>query len=176
MFGIGRVGPPYQGKEMSGDGTPGDGIIELKLQMVEMRSALKAQQDQFTTLVESVHQVSRRLDDVTRLQTGHETQNEAIGRAFKAIKELADSTKQGFERIDNSHQKTRDKVLWFSGAAAMLSIIASACVGLVMYYTNQIDANQQRDRERIEHSVSDHDTRIRTLETYIPRTYPDTHP
>lgn len=159
----------------------------IQLALVELRAQVQAQQSRTAETIEGLLEVvretrnevagvSRRLDDVTRLQTSHEAQNEAIGRAFKAIKELADSTKENFTSRDTEHKKTRDKVIWFSGAAAMLSLLASTCVGLVMYYTGQIDSDKDHERARLEQTVQDHDTRIRTLETYVPRTYPDTHP
>lgn len=164
---------PYQGKEMS------DGALDLhaiQLTLMELRTQMAAHtkhtSDAIEGLTETVKDVNRRLDDVTRLQTGHEMQNQAIDRAFKAIKDLADSTKERFESTETAHQKTRDKVVWATGAAFMLSLLASSCVGLVMYYTSQLDANQQAAQAELKQTVKDNTARIGILEKYVP--YPTT--
>lgn len=158
----------------------------LKVEISEIRSEFRLLQQQHTTAVERMTEVvqgvkqelgnvSRRLEDVTRLQVNHEQHRDSIDRAFRAIRDLAESVDTGFKaaREDESawrekhvaeNQATRDKVIWFSGAAAMLSLIATVAWGLVVYYNDKADAFESKERARIEAAVQDLSVRTRNLE------------
>lgn len=173
------------------------GQADLRVDIAETRAALAAMQQTMDSLRGEVRDMSRRLDGVTRLQAHHEQQSQGLDRAFQAIRELADSTRVGFDNMKSDHEdyrlrhereesewrerhvaennKTRDRVVWFSGAAAMLSLVAASCVGLVLYYTDKAEVYQQRERDRLEQTVEDNTKRMHLLETYIPRLYPEEH-
>lgn len=160
---------------------------DFRLHQQQNTSAIERMTDALQAMQKELAVVGRRVEDVTRLQVNHEQQRDSIDRAFHAIRDLAESVDTGFKGVRSEHeewrlrherdesdwrekhvaenQKTRDKVIWFSGAAAMLSLLASACVGLVMYYTSQSDTYQQRERDRLEHTVQDNSARLRALET-----------
>ena len=125
-----------------------------------------------------IRNVGKKVEEVTRLQVHQEAHSEGLARAFKAIGDLAESTRAGFEQqrenIDawrvqhvRDNNDTRDKVMRFSGVALVVSTVAGLMVGVVMWYSDKVDAAASGERTQTELTLKDNSARIRSIEYYL---------
>lgn len=158
----------------------------------QTRDSLNNMTNSMQAMQAELRAIANRTDQVISLQQDQKHHGQGLERAFAAIAELAESVRSGFENVrteqeeyrsrrerDESrwraehikeNQATRDKVIWFSGAAAMISLMASLFAGVVMYYTNKADQLQTADRQRVEDIANDTAARVRRMENYMSKT------
>jgi hypothetical protein len=150
--------------------------------MTNLTSSIQAMQS-------DLRNIGRKVEEVTRLQIHQEQHSDGLRRAFEAISALTNTVERGFTKIreeqdnkrvehqrsidqDISNEKTRldkirDRVIWMSGGAAAISVVAGIAVAIVAYYTNRLETYATKERERTEQVTNDNARRVRNIEYYL---------
>lgn len=173
---------------------------QLAVEVSELRGAFALLQSQCNGAIQNLtgsvqavqaelRNLGNKVEEVTRLQVHTEQHSEGLERAFAAIQNLADMTRETFEKDRASvegyrtrrereegqwraehvkeNQETRDKVMRFSGAAVVISGVATMLVAVVMWYSDKIDTAASREQDMTNAAVRENTGRIRNIESYL---------
>lgn len=157
--------------------------IQVAVKVTQLEGALVRSQEAFTNtagdlsrgiegLRADLRGVADQLKELPKLATNQDNQNSGLGRAFKAIEELAQQTRASFadrdEDLDawkaryeaerdrwrtaheDDNRKTREKMILWNGVAIGFSLLASTLVGAGLYIYSGDKTAARENAARIE--------------------------
>lgn len=132
-----------------------------------------------------------KMDNVTLVAARQENLEDEIERAFNAIKELAETSKEKWEEHhgtekqdkaarDKEIRDSREKLILWGGVIGGFSVLASILTALVAWSVNTRFDNQSRDHDKLDgrldthtvESIKEHNTledRVEKIEKYLIR-------
>lgn len=140
--------------------------VQVAVKVTRLEEGMLRSQDAFNTTAEALREgmdgmrgdlrgVAEQLKELPRLAHSQQNQDNGLGRAFKAIENLANETRKSFENRDGtmnqwcrdyederdrwrtSHEEdnrnTREQLIRWNGIGVGISILSTALVGTILY-------------------------------------------
>ena len=170
-------------------------VVELASELEITRTALTNATQNMGSALQALQvdtrAIAQKMDNVTLLAARQETLDDEIERAFVAIKDLAETSREKWDQHhsaestdrasrDQEIRSAREKLILWGGVGVGFSILAATLTAIVAWSVNTRFDNQSRDHDKldarldkhIEISTEDHKAataRIDKIEKYLIR-------
>ena len=164
---------------------------ELEITRTALTNATQNMGSALRALQVDTRAIAQKMDNVTLLAARQETLDDEIERAFVAIKDLAETSREKWDQHhsaestdralrDQEIRSAREKLILWGGVGVGFSILAATLTAIVAWSVNTRFDNQSRDHDKldarldkhIEISAEDHKAaaeRIDKIEKYLIR-------
>ena len=114
-----------------------------------------------------IRSITNKMDNVTLVAAKQENMEDEIVRAFNAIKELADTSKEKWEEHHSTEKQdkekrdleirnSREKLILWGGVIGGFSVLASILTAIVAWSVNSRFDNQARDHDKLDARLDMH--------------------